>query len=373
VSPEQSGGAALSILDATKVYRESVAVDHISLDVAAGEFLTMLGSSGSGKTTTLNAIAGFIRLTSGRILLDGQEIERLPSYKRNIGVVFQHYALFPHMTVRKNIAFPLEQRKLPKAEMERLIDEALAMVRLEGYADRYPRQLSGGQQQRVALARALVFKPRLLLMDEPLGALDKKLREWLQLEIKRIHRELGVTFIYVTHDQEEALVLSDRIAVMSNGRIEQVGSAVELYERPATQFVAEFIGESNVFRGTVSGAAGSRSLVTKRGTAFRVAGDAGDGAIGREGALIVRPERMRVVGDGGAANVVPGRVGQVIYLGSSRKLTIESAEGGLVIREPMGAMSSAREGDEVRIGWAESDGVLVPIAPAAAESVPPVA
>ena len=170
------------------------------------------------------------------------------------------------MTVRKSIAFPLEQRKLPKGEAERLIDEALAMVRLEGYADRFPRQLSGGQQQRVALARALVFKPRLLLMDEPLGALDKKLREWLQLEIKRIHRELGVTFIYVTHDQEEALVLSDRIAVMSNGRIEQVGTAVDLYERPATQFVAEFIGESNVFRGTVSGAAGSRSLVTKRGT-----------------------------------------------------------------------------------------------------------
>ena len=252
--PEQSGGAALSIINATKNYGGAVAVDDVSLDVAAGEFLTMLGSSGSGKTTTLNAIAGFVKLTSGSILLDGQEIERLPSYKRNIGVVFQHYALFPHMTVRKNIAFPLEQRKLPKGEAERLIDEALAMVRLEGYADRFPRQLSGGQQQRVALARALVFKPRLLLMDEPLGALDKKLREWLQLEIKRIHRELGVTFIYVTHDQEEALVLSDRIAVMSNGRIEQVGTAVDLYERPATQFVAEFIGESNVFRGTVSGA-----------------------------------------------------------------------------------------------------------------------
>jgi putative spermidine/putrescine transport system ATP-binding protein len=371
VSPEQSGGAALSILDATKVYRESVAVDHISLDVAAGEFLTMLGSSGSGKTTTLNAIAGFIRLTSGRILLDGQEIERLPSYKRNIGVVFQHYALFPHMTVRKNIAFPLEQRKLPKAEMERLIDEALAMVRLEGYADRYPRQLSGGQQQRVALARALVFKPRLLLMDEPLGALDKKLREWLQLEIKRIHRELGVTFIYVTHDQEEALVLSDRIAVMSNGRIEQVGSAVELYERPATQFVAEFIGESNVFRGSVAAGGGTASVTTRNGSTLRVAGD--PRGTGTEGALIVRPERIRVLRDGGAANLLEGRVAQTIYLGSSRKLTVETKEGVVVVRESVGEMSSARDGDSVRLGWEAGDGVLVPTSPAASEAVPPVA
>src|SRR5690606_27412996 len=221
-------------------------------------FMTFLGPSGSGKTTTLNLIAGFTDLTAGDIRVGDRSVGGLPAYKRNIGVVFQHYALFPHMTVFKNVAYPLKLRGIRKAERERLVKHVLEMVQLENFAHRYPGELSGGQQQRVALARAVVFDPPLLLMDEPLGALDKKLREVLQLEIKRIHRELGSTFVYVTHDQEEALVLSDRIAVFNKGRIEQVGTGHELYTAPQTLFVGPFIGESPVLRGGRDGAGRGR-------------------------------------------------------------------------------------------------------------------
>ena len=228
--PDRTDGASIRVESLTKTFREGIApaVDAIDLDICSGEFMTLLGPSGSGKTTTLNMVAGFEEVTSGRILLDGDDIARLPPYRRNLGMVFQNYALFPHMTAAENIAFPLRQRKVSKAEIARRVDETLELVQLGGHGDRLPSQLSGGQQQRVALARAVVFSPRALLLDEPLGALDKKLRETLQLQIARLHSELGITFVFVTHDQEEALALSDRIAVFRDGRIEQVGTPFEL-------------------------------------------------------------------------------------------------------------------------------------------------
>lgn len=255
-------GAAVRLHGLTKRYAGRAAVDEVSLDIEVGEFMTFLGPSGSGKTTTLNMIAGFTRATEGSITVDDTNVADLPPHRRDLGMVFQHYALFPHMSVAKNVAFPLEQRKVSKPEIARRVTEALRMVQLDSMADRLPSGLSGGQQQRVALARAVVFNPRVLLMDEPLGALDKKLREQLQTEISRMHRELGITFVFVTHDQEEALALSDRIAVFNDGRIEQVGTPEELYERPATLFVAQFLGESNVFPGrcTTPGCSPARDM-----------------------------------------------------------------------------------------------------------------
>ena len=251
MQPDSSAGATLKLRNLVKSYSGTTVVDGISLDVAPGEFVTLLGPSGSGKTTTLNMIAGFCSVTAGDIFMDGNPIARLKPHKRNIGVVFQHYALFPHMTVTENVAFPLKQRRLSKERVLTDVADALDLVKMRPFGDRYPGQLSGGQQQRVALARDLVFRPRLLLMDEPLGALDKNLREALQLEIKRIHREVGISFVYVTHDQEEALGLSDRIAIFNRGRIDQAGSATDLYERPESVFVADFIGESNKLGGHV--------------------------------------------------------------------------------------------------------------------------
>ena len=242
-----------------------VAVDGVSLDIAPGEFVTLLGPSGSGKTTTLMMLAGFEIPTAGEIYVDEDPIASVPPYRRNIGMVFQNYALFPHMTVGENIAFPLQMRKMSRAEITRQTTAVLALVGLPGYEGRYPRQLSGGQQQRVAVARALVFNPRVLLMDEPLGALDKQLREHLQLEIKALHDQLGVTIIYVTHDQEEALVMSDRIAVMNDGRIEQCGLPTELYDEPSTRFVATFIGESNFIDGVVDRLDGTAACIEAPG------------------------------------------------------------------------------------------------------------
>lgn len=245
--PEQSNrGAEIRLDGVSKHYPKSIALDNVSLTVEPGEFMTFLGPSGSGKTTTLNLIAGFTDLTTGSVRIDGNQMADVPVHKRDLGIVFQHYALFPHMSVFDNVAFPLARRKVSKAETVTLVQSALETAGLSGYSDRYPAELSGGQQQRVALARALVFQPKVLLLDEPLGALDKNLREKLQLELRRIHRDVGRTFVFVTHDQEEALTLSDRIAVFSEGRIEQVGTAKELYENPASVFVAGFIGESTM-------------------------------------------------------------------------------------------------------------------------------
>ncbi|HWA55997.1 MAG TPA: ABC transporter ATP-binding protein [Gemmatimonadales bacterium] len=231
----------------------AVAVDDVSLDVAPGEFLTLLGASGSGKTTTLRMIAGFEHPTSGEILMDGRPLTLLPPFKRELNTVFQQYALFPHMSVRDNVGYGLRMRKVPKAEIAERVAQALEMVQLGALGERAPRQLSGGQQQRVALARALVNRPRVLLLDEPLGALDLKLRKEMQLELKHLNRQLGITFLYVTHDQEEALTMSDRIALMRNGRIEQLSGPREMYEQPRTRYVADFIGETNLLAGKTAG------------------------------------------------------------------------------------------------------------------------
>jgi putative spermidine/putrescine transport system ATP-binding protein len=363
MSTEHAAGAALELRDVVKRYGGQAAVDRVSLDIRAGEFITFLGPSGSGKTTTLNMVAGFTDVTDGDILMDGDAISALPPHKRNIGMVFQHYALFPHMTAAENVGFPLKQRKVRDPELRERVERALAMVRLEEFGGRYPRQLSGGQQQRVALARAIVFEPRVLLMDEPLGALDKKLREWLQLEIKRIHSELGITFIYVTHDQEEALVLSDRIAIFRDGRIDQLGTAEDLYERPRTLFVAEFVGDSNVLPGRVSGA-GDHVEVAGDGYRLRAVGD-GRLPDGAPAAVIVRPERLRVADDGAdagaGANTLDATIRQVMYLGSTRRLELEFSGGRRgQLREPSNTPSPRREGDAIRVTWAAEDGVVVP-------------
>jgi putative spermidine/putrescine transport system ATP-binding protein len=232
---------------------KSNAVDDISIDIKRGEFITLLGPSGSGKTTTLMMVAGFEQPTSGRIELDGKDLTRQKPYHRNIGVVFQNYALFPHMTVERNVAFPLRMRAAPKQDIARRVGEALALVGLGSFAGRYPSELSGGQQQRVALARGLVFRPDVLLLDEPLGALDKNLREQMQVELKRIHREVGITMVYVTHDQTEAMTMSDRVAVFNHGRLEQVAPPLEVYHHPLTRFVGAFIGDSNFLDGRIDG------------------------------------------------------------------------------------------------------------------------
>ena len=365
---------ALALRGLTKHYGDVAAVDGIDLDVQPGEFVTLLGPSGSGKTTTLRMIAGFTAQTRGTIEVGGLDMSHVPPYKRDVGMVFQNYALFPHMTAAQNIAFPLEMRNVRRDETRRQVAEALALVQLAQHGDRYPRQLSGGQQQRIALARAIVFGPRLLLMDEPLGALDKKLREALQLEILHISKRIGATVIYVTHDQEEALVMSDRIAIFSRGRIEQIGSGEDLYERPASLFVADFIGESNIFRGTFQ-RDGTGGRLVRDGVQWQVS----DAEVARAGlaagtraALVIRPERMRILARSEATSAglsgVDATIDDVLYLGPIRKYELTTAAGqGAVVREQAGA--SGREwatGDAVWLAWAIDAGVLLPEAPASA-------
>ncbi|MEW9613218.1 ABC transporter ATP-binding protein [Shinella sp. S4-D37] len=359
-APRRSAGAAIDIRKASKRYGAFAALRDIDLHIRPGEFMTLLGPSGSGKTTTLNLIAGFTDISSGTLEIGGRSVTGLPSHKRNIGVVFQHYALFPHMTVGKNVAYPLALRGVRGEDRERRVKRALDMVKMADFSHRYPNELSGGQQQRVALARALVFDPPLLLMDEPLGALDKKLREWLQLEIKRIHRELGTTFVYVTHDQEEALVLSDRIAVFNGGRIEQIGTGRELYDRPATLFVGRFIGESTVLRGTAH-AAGESTVMTigdQRIVAHgRLAGDA-------RPVILLRPERVALKRPGAdvvaGENRLAGTVMEAIYLGSGSKYEVRLADGAVaVVRSPLGAADFAI-GDTADIAFLPADLTLLP-------------
>jgi putative spermidine/putrescine transport system ATP-binding protein len=319
-----------------------VALDRVSLEVARGELLTILGPSGSGKTTLLKVVAGFESPDGGSVEVGGADITALPPARRDIGMVFQNYALFPHMSVAANVAFPLEMRGVARAEASRRVAEALAMVELSGYEARLPRQLSGGQQQRVALARAIVFKPRLLLLDEPFGALDRKLRETMQLEVRRLQRRLGLTTIFITHDQEEALVLSDRIAVMDRGTIQQVAGTTEIYERPANAFVAAFVGESNLFRGTMR-APGMVAL--EDGRSLQVSSDRPAGAsVG----VLMRPERF----DTDGANAFSGRVLEAVYLGTSFKLRIACEDGReLLVRLPArGALPAP--GSEMRVAIA---------------------
>jgi putative spermidine/putrescine transport system ATP-binding protein len=358
--------AALVLASLRKRFGDFTAVDGIDLEVARGEFLTLLGPSGSGKTTTLRMIAGFMTPDEGSIRIAGDEMTRVPAHRRDVGMVFQNYALFPHMTAAENIAFPLQMRSVPRAEQKQRIAEALDLVKLASFGDRYPRQLSGGQQQRIALARAIVFRPRLLLMDEPLGALDKKLREALQLEILRISRQLGATVVYVTHDQEEALVMSDRIAIFDKGRIQQLGTGEDLYERPNSVFVADFVGESNMLRGRLE-RDGDGTWLQRASWRWQVDPTVAGAAGLRDGeaaALVVRPEHLRVVAidaprDG--ANSVEAAVTEVLYLGSTRKIELALSDGvAAVVREPAGTVGDWRPGDQVRLEWAVGRAVVVP-------------
>ncbi|MFC7400637.1 ABC transporter ATP-binding protein [Chelatococcus sp. GCM10030263] len=349
-------GTQIRLEGVTKDYGLAApAVDTISLTIEPGEFITLLGPSGSGKTTTLNLIAGFETLTDGAIFIDSQEVGRLPPHKRHLGMLFQNYALFPHMTVARNIAYPLRERRMPKDEIARRVQDVLELVQLRGRDDAYPAQLSGGQQQRVALARAIVFEPRALLLDEPLSALDRRLRANLQVELRRIHREVGATFIFVTHDQEEAMSLSDRIALFNEGRIEQVGTPEDLYAKPETLFAARFLGESNVFHLDDTPASGFTTWEEERWTI-----DGDTTAVSAQGAsrtaLVVRPEavslnptRADVPAD---ANAVCAKVRDVDYAGSYRTLILGLGNADIEGRARLPASVSAfSPGDEVTMWW----------------------
>ncbi len=336
-----------------KHYGSVTALMPIDLTVATGELLTVLGPSGSGKTTLLQIVSGLVEPSGGSIFIDGVDHTHTPVHRRDIGMVFQSYALFPHLTVEENVGFPLRMRRRPGVEVRRRVSEALELVQLGHLTHRLPRELSGGQQQRVALARCFVYQPSIILMDEPLGALDKKLREHMLIEIKRLHRDTGATIIYVTHDQEEALALSDRICLMNHARIEQIGTPKEIYERPASSFAADFIGISNIFRGEVAGAG---MLHTPDGT-FRLPADAPrDLGQGQTVALVVRPEHMRI--GPGADCAVSGRIVEAVYAGAETRLIVSLASGTeLIVRLP--AADGVEIGETVEVGWNCGNSTLV--------------
>ncbi len=356
----------LSMSGLCKRYGDFTALAPTDLEVADGEFLTLLGPSGSGKTTLLGLIAGLSQPDAGRLRIKGVDVTWSPPYERDIGMVFQNYALFPHMTVEENIAFPLTMRKVAPAAARARARAALETVRLPQVAARLPKELSGGQQQRIALARCLVYRPSIILMDEPLGALDKKLRDHLQLEIKRIHRELGTTIVYVTHDQEEAMTLSDRICLMNGGRIEQLGTPADLYFRPRSVFAADFLGESNLLDGTVT-SVGSELAIGLHGGRITVPA-VGNGAAftpGQPVKLLVRPQN--VVVSRGAATGAPlaAEVTEVMITGSLTKLYLRAEVAG---ETPLGAAfptsqhgASYRRGESVSLGWQAGDAVAIPL------------
>ena len=347
MAPDGAAPPDISVRSLTKRYGDVVAVDGVDLDIAAGEFFTMLGPSGSGKTTTLRMIAGFEDPTAGTIELAGEDVSGVPPYERAVNTVFQDYALFPHMSVADNVAYGLKVSKVDKAERARRRDEALEMVRLPGYGDRKPGELSGGQRQRVALARAIVNRPKVLLLDEPLGALDLKLREQMQTELKSIQGEVGITFVYVTHDQDEALTMSDRIAVFNDGRIEQVSTPEDLYEHPVNEFVADFVGTSNVLE--------------RGGERFTV-----------------RPEKIEVIAPGTSTEGLVserGRVTEVAYAGAVTRYTVELDAGGALtlVRQNVGEAPGAvpAQGEEVTVGWRPQHAAAVSGATKQEEEVAP--
>ncbi|UXN57810.1 ABC transporter ATP-binding protein [Phyllobacterium zundukense] len=353
-------GKSVQVRLASKFYGDFAALKDVTLTVNPGEFLTLLGPSGSGKTTMMMAIAGFTDLSSGTILIDETRIDHLPPNRRNIGVVFQHLALFPHMSVADNVAFPLRMRGVPEDEVRVRVRRVLELVELPAFGERLPSQLSGGQQQRVAFARAVVFDPPVLLLDEPLGALDRKLRESMQAELKRLQRQLGITTIMVTHDQEEALTISDRIAVMSNGQLEQIGSPEELYQYPATPFVADFVGDTNRIMGTVRTIAGEFCTILTTG-AIECTGQTRHGHDASVAALVVRPEHVLVgqeVAD--VANRFDGVIENVTYAGDSIKYVIRiSREDTLVARtRNVRHQPRLRVGDATIVGWRPDDAVV---------------
>ncbi|MGW7402243.1 ABC transporter ATP-binding protein [Streptomyces sp. NPDC054833] len=340
-------GIAIRLEGLRKSFGETAAVAGVDLDIRDGEFFSMLGPSGSGKTTVLRLVAGFETPTDGRIELAGQDVTGLAPFERDVHTVFQDYALFPHMTVEQNVAYPLKVRKVPKAERLVRARKALAEVRLDGYGKRRPAQLSGGQRQRVALARALVGRPRVLLLDEPLGALDLKLREQMQMELKALQREVGITFVFVTHDQEEALTMSDRIAVFHQGVVEQVGTPAEIYERPATPFVASFVGTSNL-----------------------LVGESAQRVVGAPGTYSIRPEKIRVLKESATADEpehasATGTVAEVVYLGDATRFLVDLDAGGRLTALQQNLETSAEDvaayrGARVRLQWHPRHTVQVP-------------
>jgi putative spermidine/putrescine transport system ATP-binding protein len=354
-------GAAVSVRNLVKRFGDVTAVAGIDLQISSGEFLTLLGPSGSGKTTTLMMLAGFQDPTSGEIAFDDRVVTHTPPYQRNIGMVFQNYALFPHMTVFENIAYPLRVRRTAQAEVVRMVRDALELVRLPGLEHRFPSQLSGGQQQRVALARALVYNPVVLLMDEPLGALDKKLREAMQIEIKRIQRETNATVVYVTHDQEEALVMSNRIAVMHHGIIQQAATPAELYETPANEFVADFVGQVNFLRGVAKNvAADCCAIELQDGTL--AAGSAGDAPqLNQAVTIALRPERIALnPAPGTTKTTIEGRIDDRIYLGESVKYRVRLKTGELLTVKVQGQQPPAlSDATAVTVGWNPADAKIL--------------
>jgi len=343
--------ARLELIDLSKRYGDQMAVAGVTLDVADGEFLVLLGPSGCGKTTTLRMIAGLIGPSGGAARIGGTDVTYLPPWRRNTGMVFQSYALFPHMTVADNVAFGLEMRKLGKSEIERRSREALRLVRLEGFAERLPRQLSGGQQQRVALARALAIRPDVLLLDEPLSNLDAKLREQVRVEIRELQRQLGLTTIMVTHDQEEALTVADRLVVMADGEIRQIGTQRDLYEHPADRFVAGFVGRSTFLDGRVTAPG---QFETGGGLQLKCR----DGALG-PAALLLRPERLQLGGANGMDNTLPGRVEFVSYLGAVLELHVRlSAADRVLVQLPNRGEAAPAVGENVTVAWHRDAGMV---------------
>ena len=344
-----------------------MAVNEADFSIGSGEFFSLLGPSGCGKTTTLRMIAGFETPTEGAIRLEGRDVSRVPPHKRNVNTVFQHYALFPHMTVWDNVAYGPRSQKKDKAEVTRRVDELLEIVRLTDFAKRKPAQLSGGQQQRVALARALVNYPSALLLDEPLGALDLKLRQVMQFELKRIQREVGITFVYVTHDQEEALTMSDRIAVMNAGNVDQIGSPTEIYDRPATVFVASFIGQANLWAGRQSGRA-NRDFVQVEVLGTSLKARPGDTTIepGGQATLMIRPERVRVSMDPPTGDVatVAATITDLTFQGPVVRLSLAAPDDSPIIAHvgPEQDLPMLRPGDQVHVSWAPDASLVLPAA-----------
>jgi putative spermidine/putrescine transport system ATP-binding protein len=353
--------AAVEFRDLSKSYGGVIAVDLVNLAIRSGEFLTLLGPSGSGKTTLLNIISGMVLPSSGSVLIGGQDVTQIPPRHRGLGMVFQNYALLPHMTVFDNIAFPLRIRKLSRAVIKREVMAVLSLVRLAEYGRRKPRELSGGQQQRVSIARCLVYKPKLILMDEPLGALDKKLRLQLQLEIKKIHEELGVTILYVTHDQEEALVLSDRICVMNNARIEQIGTPNDLYFRPSNEFVADFLGESNLIPARIESIKnGVADVRTDDGSHLRAVAHTEFESQSRI-KVLVRPEAVRISPRSEAReHGIEGIIQDRVFVGQATKYIV--AAGDLRVAAQLNSNSRTQTfvpGDQIWVDWSENDSIVL--------------
>ncbi len=352
---------AIELVDATKRYGDVVALDSVSLQIAAGEFFCLLGPSGCGKTTTLNLIGGFLPLSSGELRIEGRRVNNLPPHKRNVNTVFQNYALFPHMTVAQNVAFGLRMARLGNDEIRRRVDEYLDLVGLLGLSERSPSQLSGGQQQRVALARALAKRPAVLLLDEPLGALDLKLRHQMQFELARIHRQVGTTFVFVTHDQEEALSMATRIAVMSGGKVSQVGTPREIYYNPVDGFVADFIGESNFLVGAIRQEDGATWFVLESGERM----PAPAGALAGPATLMLRPESLALGPLGSAPGpAIRGRIQGMAFMGNHTRVTVGTAAGALVVHRLHGggAGSAIPEGqidEEACVWWSPRESIVM--------------